>query len=159
MNSYESITDSLCRAQALIGHWAGDATRSLLTLGPRRLADRLESASGNVGLIAACWYRVLLPVYAGGIAAVHAKRYDNLRDLFHGRAPTRRGEPGTLVAAVIEGISEVGDAFKLLPGQDRKHTPMSEHLHELLQPLLDDLLFLGSDYEAAFDQFEMLARV
>ena len=34
--------------------------------------------------------------------------------------------------------------------------PRSEYLLKLLQPLLDDALFLGTDYESSFDRFEVL---
>ena len=34
--------------------------------------------------------------------------------------------------------------------------PLSEYLFKLFQPMIDDLLFLGTDYESTFDQFEVL---
>ena len=49
--------------------------------------------------------------------------------------------------------------FRLLPGLDRRHTPCSDHLFEVLKPLLDELLFLGSEYERAFDIFEVLYAI
>ena len=61
-----------------------------------------------------------------------------------------------MVQATTNGLMDVVEAFKLLPGHDRHHTPRSEYLHKLLQPWLDDILFLGSDYEKAFDRFELL---
>jgi hypothetical protein len=46
--------------------------------------------------------------------------------------------------------------FKRLPGHEKHFTPMSEYLFKILQPRLDDLLFLGSEYEVSFDEFEIL---
>jgi hypothetical protein len=70
----------------------------------------------------------------------------------------RAGHPARrcYVQAVERGISDVTDAFKLLPGHERHYAARSEYLFKLLQPPLDDVLFLGSDYEAAFDRFEIL---
>lgn len=36
------------------------------------------------------------------------------------------------------------------------HVPRSEYLFKLLQPTLEDLLFLGKRYERYFDEFEVL---
>jgi hypothetical protein len=47
------------------------------------------------------------------------------------------------------------DVFKKLPGHERQHVPRSEYLFKLLQPSLDDLFFLGRDYEPMFDRFEI----
>ncbi len=46
--------------------------------------------------------------------------------------------------------------FNRLPGHERNYTPLSEYLFKTLQPMVDDLLFLGGDYEASFDEFEIL---
>jgi len=51
---------------------------------------------------------------------------------------------------------ELTDAFKTLPGHERYYVPGSEYLYKLLQPDLDDLLFLGNDYERYFDRLEIL---
>ena len=47
-------------------------------------------------------------------------------------------------------------AFSQLPGHKRHYVPCSEYLFKLLQPMLDDILFLGRDYEQYFDRFEVL---
>jgi len=48
------------------------------------------------------------------------------------------------------------DAWKVLPGYERKHTPQSEYLFDTLRPVLEDLLFLGQSYEEQFDRYEIL---
>jgi len=47
-------------------------------------------------------------------------------------------------------------SFRVLPELERHHTPCNDHLYDVLKPILDDLLFLGSEYESAFDTFEVL---
>jgi hypothetical protein len=51
---------------------------------------------------------------------------------------------------------ERSSAFKQLPGRERQYVPRSEYLLKLLQPELDDDLFLGKEYENVFDRFEVL---
>jgi hypothetical protein len=145
----------LCSVEALLGRWAGNATRPLVSLAPRRLADRLDAVSGVTVWIGLRWYPILLLLYSGGISAVAAGGYDNLRELFNTRISSPNGEDEPLLQAVVSGLSDA-EVFKRLPGHERQYTPRSEYLHKLLQPMLDDLLFLGSDYERAFDRFEIL---
>jgi hypothetical protein len=153
--AFEEVVADLCGVEALIARWGGRAEIETLTLPLRRTCDRLDNGSGNSGWLELQWYPVLALLYAGGIAAVSAGRYDALRALLH--APVRvSGKDQPLVTAVTEGLSDRTRAFRLLQGLDRHHTPCSDRLFDALQPLLDELLFLGSDYERAFDRFEMV---
>ena len=55
-----------------------------------------------------------------------------------------------------ESTSEIIKIFKQIPGHERQHTPMSEYLLALIQPYLDNLFFLGKNYEYSFDYFEII---
>ena len=153
--AFEELFFDVCRVEVLIGYWGGAFASQVLTLPIRRTCDRLESGSGNSGWLELQWYPVLLLFYAGGVAAVAGRRYAALRELMHALVRfSGRGEP--LVVAIPEGLNNRTTSFRLLPGLERHHVPCSDHLHEVLQPLLDGLLFLGSDYDRAFDWFEVL---
>jgi hypothetical protein len=89
---------------------------------------------------------------------VAAESYDSLMALMLARVATDRGDE-RLVAAATPGIGDLRQHFKLLPGLEQKRVPLSEHLHVTLKPALDETLFLGSDYDRAFDTFEMLYAV
>ena len=116
LSRYEAITRDLCSVEALVAYWAAEASRSLVSLAPRRLSDRLEMVSGVKEWIALRWYPVLLLVYSGGIAAVAGRQYDNLRELFDARVSALHGEEESLVKAVIAGQLNIVDLFKHLPG-------------------------------------------
>jgi hypothetical protein len=145
--------------QALIGYWGDAGNRGLLSIGPKRVCDQTGPAGGLSVWIASRWYPALLLLYSGGIAAVAARKYENLKTLL--LAPVSYTfEPATveptLMHAAAEAMRELHSAFGALPGQNKRHTPLSDYLHTLFGPLLEDLLFLGSEYETAFDQFEIL---
>lgn len=60
------------------------------------------------------------------------------------------------VVAVTSNIySELGDAFKWIPGKEQKRFPRSEHLYDILSAPLQEILFLGKNYEQLFDEFEV----
>src|SRR4029450_8994145 len=124
------IVRDWCSIEGLAGRWATNESSPLVSLAPRRLSDRLQSAAGSVGWFALRWYPVLLLMYSGGVAAVAGGRYDNLREVFDSRVATPRGEE-SLVEAVVGGLSDIADQFKLLPGHDRQYAARSEYLHKL----------------------------
>ena len=99
--------------------------------------------------------RKTLLTYCGGIGAVASDSYENLKSLL--LAQILDGDDyQSLAVALNRGLSELGGTFKTLPGHERQCVPQSEHLFKRLQPQLDDLLFLGADYERNFDRFEIL---
>lgn len=153
----ELLTD-LVRAEALMGRWSTPAMRDSLTLGPRRLSDGAGEGSGNSGFLALQWYPALLLSYAGGIAAVAAEAYSSLVALMHTRVSTSRGDM-RLVEAATTGLGDLRKHFRVLPGHDREHVPFSEYLYNVLKVALDETLFLGAEYERAFDTFEILYAV
>ena len=158
LHRYESITTELLQIQTLLGVWSEPYHETILTLAPKRLAGRLKIESGLTAWLSLRYYPLLLLLYCGGIAAVASNRYTNLRELMLTTTPDPRDQRqrGPLIRSVAGQMNELTDAFKTLPGHERQYTPRSEYLLKTLQPLLDDLLFLGADYESNFDRFEVL---
>lgn len=156
---YERTTNRLIEAAVLIGYWGEPYQRATLTLGVKRLSGRLERKSGTTGWLTLRWYPVTLLLYAGGIAAVAGKKYGNLYDLLYAPVPTQfshLNKTPLVMGAVTGEMGELNEVFKILPGHERNRVPRSEYLYKLLQPAIDDLLFLGPEYEEWFDRFELL---
>jgi MinD-like ATPase involved in chromosome partitioning or flagellar assembly len=158
---YETVCADLLRLQALLCFWGEADHAAALTLAPRRLSEHLGLVSGLALWFELRWYPELLLLYSGGIAAVAAGRYGNLRELMlvpvYWAEEPQDGD-ASLIRSVTRAMSAgpVLSAFKALPGLADRYTPRSDHLYELLHPILDELLFLGKDYEHAFDRFEIL---
>lgn len=158
VEKYEKATENLQTIQMLLGYWGTDAHRDVMVLPATRLADLVTSQSGLVAWLNLRWYPVLMLLYTCGLGAVASRRYENLRHLLN--APIRdrreRRETEPLVQALFNGFSEMKSAFQTLPGHERQYVPVSEYLLKKLQPLADDILFTGGDYEMHFDRVEML---
>ncbi len=154
---YEECTLDLSVIEACLAYWAGDAHRPVLRKVLARSVDRLEASGGMVIWSNLRWYPLVLQSYCAGIAAVAAGRFDTLADVLTTEIRTSE-ESRPAFRAVSDAILAFNraDVFKRLPGYERYHTPMSEHLFKLLQPQLDDALFIGRAYEHAFDEFEVL---
>ena len=52
-------------------------------------------------------------------------------------------------------IANVNEKFKWIPGHERNIVPISEYLFKILEPQLQETLFLGKEYEMLFDEFEI----
>ena len=163
LERYEELLGPLPSIQALLGGWASPQQGTCLLLALKRLVDQNRQVSGNTGFLALRWHPALVLFYATGIAAVASERYDNLGALFTATSVSsetdRWGRPVEMLIAVSRGGAGVDDMFKTLPGLERRYLPRNDYLFSRLQPVLDDALFLGSDYEEAFDRFEMLATL
>ena len=155
----EAATQDLRRLLACIAYWGTEKHLSILTKAISRVTDHLKSESGLVIWNSLRWYPTILLSYAAGIAALANGRYDNLQGLFSASvAPLRASlDYDRLAPAIGDEILDIerSNAFKQLPGHDKYRVPRSEYLYKLLQPEIDDDLFLGKDYEFMFDRFEV----
>ena len=159
LGRYEEITRDLQSLICCLAHWGDDEHMPVLRKAFSRMADQQEIAGGSVVWLNLRWYPLELMMYTAGIAAIASSNYQNLRCVLCEKVQSeRRGETEPLAIQVNEAMLELGrvDAFKRLPGHDRNYTPRSEYLLKVLQPLLDDLLYLGRSYETLFDRFEVL---
>jgi hypothetical protein len=157
LHRYEGASLDLLHTQALIAFWGEPFQQQLITLAPKRLAGQFVPQSGLSAWLALRWYPISLLLYSGGIAAVSARRYTNLKEmlLLSIEDPAKRiRQP--LVTAATSPMLDLQDAFKMMPEHDRAFTPRSEYLHTFLRPVLDTALSLDSEYEACFDEFEIL---
>lgn len=157
IQSYEDVTKDLRRLLAYIAYWGTEDHRPILGKSLSRVTDHIEPESGLSIWISLRWYPIILLCYTSGIAAIANENYHNLQTIFSTKVTGRGGDQKLAVAVsnAIIGI-ERESIFKRLPGHERYYAARSEYLFKLLQPELDDELFLGKDYEAVFDRFEVL---
>jgi len=158
LRHYESSVDDLQSALVCLAYWGSTDTASLLNKALARLTDRLEPQDGLLIWSALRWYPLILLVYSSGIAALAAGKYDNLAKLFLMQVGLTHSlsQRTDVVLQVGDAIRELESSFKQLPGHEKHFVPRSEYLFKLLQPKLDDLLYLGKEYEQMFDKFEVL---
>lgn len=157
LKEYERILYDLQRIMCCVAYWGKQEHMPLLKMTPIRLIDRLESKSGLLVWQALRWYPIMLLFYTLGISALASENYDNLAAILLSTVPHSPYNNATaLVTNIGNQTGHLHDAFKGLPGHELQYVPRSEYLFKLLQPMLDDLLFLGGDYELHFERFELL---
>ncbi len=160
LSKYEEIINTLQKIDCYIAYYAKPEHQSILRNSVIRLTDRLEPAGGLVVWTALRWYPIILMIYSTGISALAADNYSSLSTILMANIGTSHqyNEPVPLALAIGDPIKELlrTEPFKQLPGHERHYVARSEYLLKLLQPMLDDILFLGRDYESLFDKFEVL---
>lgn len=160
ITSYEECARDISVLLACLAYWASGQQLHILNKAISRATDHIDSLNGIKIWLELRWYPLILQMYSAGVAAVAGHRYDSLAELFL----TQIEVPGATKPHMTfaEGASRAvlefarADVFKRIPGHERFHVPMSEYLFKILQPGLDDALFLGKTYESAFDEFEIL---
>ena len=159
ITAYEETIANLATMAVLMGRWCTAEQLPTLEKVFGRLADGDKGSGGTVFWLSLGWYPILYLMYSAGVAALSANNYTTLARVLttpvHAE-PHDGSDLQPLAVPVIRQLRNTGDAFKRLPGHDRHHVALSEHLHTQQQPLIEDLLFLGRAYDEHFDRFEML---
>jgi hypothetical protein len=158
LQGYQQAAADLSIVAILLARWGTEQHSSLLTRVLSRLADLNDSVGGYNAWVGLRWYPLCQLLYYSGIAALSSENYETLGALFRARARSAQGdEPTKLVFAHANaGVADAHEVFKLLPGHEKQYVPRSELMYKNLQPLLDDLIFLGGGYEELFDRFEVI---
>jgi len=156
---YEEVSADVAVLLACVSYWAKPIHKATLQKVLARSADRLEQQGGLTIWLALRWYPLLLELYCSGIAAVDAQRFDSLTTIFYAPVSASEYQPRseTFVESTSQSLLELhrSNVLKQISGHEKKHVPLSEHFFKILQPRLDDALFLGRSYEHAFDTFEV----
>jgi len=160
VSRYEAMTEILQSIFATGCYWG---TQHQIPLWVRALQRIANSAAPGSGSYYEIWQRLsyypsLLLLYAGGIAAIAAKKYDILAALAW--RPTVRKITTSLESPLAASVN----AANLLPGREAQNfnpgqslkTPTSEHLFATLRPRFSELLPDEVEFQNAFDEFEYL---
>jgi hypothetical protein len=156
IQAFEAVSGPLPRIMSIGCHYGELYHRQLWNDVMDRLAH-FEQVSGNTALLRLRRYFALLLLYAGGIAAVSAKRYGTLASLFTSVTIRENSNEEPLILSVFPlAVLDRDTANNAFPGQQRFHTPVSDRLTQILRDPLREFLPRNDRYEAVFDEFEYL---
>lgn len=157
LKKYDEITVNLQQISILLAKWGNKYQIQLLEKILKLIAEADKGSSGIALWLKLNWYPIQLIMYSAGISALSSKNYKVLKIVFETIIrEDSRSDYNHLVIPVGSNLADVHDAFKWLPGYEKHYVPKSEYLFKSLQPMLEDLLFLGKSYENFFDTFEIL---
>lgn len=160
LNKYEELSKDLQQIVILLSKWGNKDQLQLLEKIFTRLAETDKGSSGLVLWLNFSWYPIQLLMYCVGIAALGSKNYEALKVSLLTLVKEENLEKQVpIIIPMGSNMSRIHDSFKWLPGHDRHYVPRSEYLFKALQPVIEDLLFVGKSYEALFDKFEIIVAL
>jgi hypothetical protein len=154
-SGYEELTINLGKLLALGARWGSPESAPIWpeVIGRIATVERSEGVNVWLNLVR---YPALLSLYAAGVAAMSGQRYDLLGTLLASRVVYEREEWKPAASAIYpQAVVDHGIAQRL-PGLERRRTPLSDRLVEVLRPWLAQLVPLAARYERQFDRFEYL---
>jgi hypothetical protein len=156
LNKYEQTVKRIGLIVSCVAHWGEDEQSPIINKILSRLSDGIDLGGGTVLWLKLRWYPLLMIMYYGGISALANENYEYLSRILTTKVKEEHSnESQVIVVRVIKQLTEIYNSFKMIPEHDRYHVPRSEYLFKILQPDLDDLLFLGKSYDELFDRFEI----
>ena len=122
-----------------------------------RLATREIKVSGNTLLLEMQQYPTLLALYAVGLGGAASDRIDSIAQVI-GSVKITSPLSYYLGATSVANVTALNDDAmkKSFPDLDRRKTPVSDRLFEVLQPRVSGLVRNGNKYQDIFDEVEYL---
>jgi hypothetical protein len=154
--AYEELAEDLGRAAAVVAYWSQTTDERIVPRAIARLANAPDRSAGTGTWLDLALYPAVLVLYSAGLGAVIGRREMLLAQLLT-QATIRQRDDWKPAALALHAPAAIEHRVaQQLPGLDRRHTPVSDHLVEVLRPWLEELEPDQGSYEWAFDRFEYL---
>ncbi|MDP8994699.1 MAG: hypothetical protein M3N07_06940, partial [Pseudomonadota bacterium] len=155
--AYEAATEILRKLAVTGAYWSRQETDRLWIEVVRRLTLARHGVAGVGTWIELQSYPATLTLYAAGLGALAAGNFRLVNDLL--TCLVANGHEREIAAArLLPFALEIQrERWWCLPDLERRHTPLNDHLLDLLRPELAELIPTDQELEEAFDRFELLA--
>lgn len=158
IQKYNEIVKPLEEISILLAKWGDRDQQLILEKILKHLADSDKGSNGYKVWLSLGWYPLHRIIYGASISAISVKNFDVLDLLFTTKISFRETiQP--IVVTVSVNMSDIADMWKTISGLEKKHVPRSEYLFESLRPTIEEILFLGNEYERLFDEVEIFTAL
>lgn len=153
---YEALTE-IPLALIINGCYWGESQHEWLWVKClERIANPVGRRDGLLAWLNLRLYPALLLLYGGGITSVAAARHGTLSALLT-KSVFRDGSKEYPVVSRLYTWAVMDQATgRQLPGMERRYSPVSDHLYEVLRHPLREILPEDVQYQKCFDRFEYL---
>ena len=156
VRQYEVLTEPLMSIMAAGCYWGTDVHETLWSRSLERIAcPSFPWGGGRTAMPRLALYPALTLLYSGGVSALAAMKYGTFSSLLLNARCRLLGDHLPLIRGV-NNWDVMEERGGLLPGQNRHHTPVSDHLFGLTRDLLTEYLPDEQRYIETFDYFEYL---
>ena len=162
VRQYESATEPLARMAGVLGRW-GDGKDFDVVLD---LLRNLYYHAGKIRSGLTQWlnlrsYPAVLIFTAYGIGLTKAARWKMLLKLFSSALVSEHREPQRIVSTLFIGSWSGGEQqlWQQLEEMDRRKTPLSDHLLELMSSWRKSFTGADANFELLFERFELMGSL
>ncbi|HCG39382.1 MAG TPA: hypothetical protein DEW09_09940 [Pseudomonas sp.] len=159
---YEALVEPLTRMAGVLGRW-GDGSELTTVLDIVRGLYLQAEKVGN-GLMV--WlglrsYPAVLIFTAYGVGLTRSQRWQTLHELLVAPWPREDRDPKRVVSTLFldEWKGAKNELWKELEGLDRRKTPLSDHLLEVMTNWRSSFAGVSAEFELVFERFELLAAL
>jgi hypothetical protein len=162
VNLLEAATEPLGRLAGVIGRWGTSDELPMVLEVIKVIANEAEKPQNGVNFMPALRsYPAVLIFSAYGVGLTRSDKLQTLFKLFSAPIPNPHGPPKRIVNKLFlwDWAGNDQALFQTLPGLDRRHTPLSDHLCELMRMWSSSFVGVSSDFEDLFGRFELLGSL
>lgn len=157
---YEAAAEPLGRVFGTMGRWGDSAELPLAREVVRDLAQQ-PSVGGTTVWIEMRAYPAMLLLYAYGLGLLKGGRHDALFRWFSQPIAISRRDSEPIIKTLLLGAWAGGEQriWQQLEGLERRKTPLSDHLHDVLSAWARDYLLTAHEFTRLFETFEVLGAL
>lgn len=159
MKLYESTSETLTALMCHGSFWGSAEHRTLWGSTIAHIAKLKSQAGGMTHLLTLRLYPACMLFYASGLGAIAAGNYRTLASVCRETSVRLDNKNCLLNGAVLPWSVLDPQIGRELPGYERRYTPISDRLFDVLRDRVRDYLPDDSVYGEAFDRFEYLTAL
>ncbi len=159
---YETVTEPLARMVSVLGRWGNGSELSTVVDVVRALRHHAEALGGGMTVwLGLRSYPAVLLFNAYGLGLVRTQRWKDLHSFFESTLPSAEGYAKRMVDSLFLWAWKGGDAdiWKHLPSLEKRITPLSDHLHDVMASWKQSFIGVEPNFELLFERFETLASL
>lgn len=163
ISKIEKNIDNLLIAVILITYYGDERYNKIL----KKIIYRVfpnGTFSGQTVAISLLYYPTLILLYGIIITALESEKHEVIKEIINMKdnkidVSHYYHDTDFLLVNLFNRINDISSSFNcMFPDQNYKY-PMNEYLYKYLQPIIDDILYMGNDYTDKYTNTEILISV
>lgn len=120
--------------------------------------------SGNTIAISLLYFPALILIYGILITSLEAENYEMIKEITNMTdnkidSSHYYRDSDWLITNLFNRITDMSQYFRVFYPDEKYKFPMNEYLYKYMQPLIDDILFIGDEYSDKYTNTEILISV
>lgn len=160
---FETVLSNLQTILIAVSNWGNENQKRILLKIFSRLCSHITNENAPFVWRSFRWYPIIWLMYSMGISLLIRDDYKTLYKVLSLDVYPYdvNQKDNSLLSSYSSAYSEIlsQNLIKVIKEHERHFAPLSEFLFKNLQSTLEDILFIGNEYEIYFDKYEVLIGI